>query len=131
MKYMEIYGICLFRNAMYNNEFISVEKVSLIYVSKMKNSCKCIRKVCPFTANHPYTPCLFSFLAMTIGRIMDKMVESGVMFTGLFSVMEFCNIVQNSVTSINYEIPVITEFHNLGNEKLRNFVIMEFQIFPN
>ena len=61
---MEIYGICLFRNAMYNNEFISFEKVSLIYVSKMTNSCKCIRKVCLFTVNHPYAPCLFSFLAM-------------------------------------------------------------------
>ena len=63
MKYMEIYGICLFRNVMYNNESILFGKVSLIYVSEMRNSCKCIRKVCPFTANHPYAPCLFSFLA--------------------------------------------------------------------
>ena len=91
---------------MYNNEFISFEKVSLIYVSKMTNSCKCIRKVCLFTVNHPYAPCLFSFLAMANHwPNYGQMVGSGVMLIGLFSLMEFCNIVENSVAYINYEIP--------------------------
>ena len=49
--------------------------------------------------------CFHFWLRLTIGRITDKMVESAVMFIGLFSLMKLCNIVQNSVTSINYEIP--------------------------
>lgn len=47
--------------------------------------------------------CFRFWLELTIDQITEKIVESGAMFIGLSSVMEFCNIVQNSVTSMNYE----------------------------